>query len=154
MAKTIRDNNQSSVFDELCPTFGGKETRYRSFLNFVYKMAFLASENAVFLNKKSDGRKYEKFGKCLNQLETKHLRFLDTHLVFKKALSVLQPQPFYTPKWLFLQGKTALFGEQNGSFWSVKRLSSQNKVIIFVIQNGSQAHFGLFVFSKKKKITA
>ena len=114
-------------------------------------MAFLASENAVFLNKKSDGRKYEKFGKLLNQLETKHLRFLDIHLIFKKALSALQTKPFNTTKWLYLHGKTAFFGEQNGSFWSVKRLYLQNKVIIFAIQNGSLAHFGLFVFSRKKK---
>ena len=117
-------------------------------------MAFLASENGVFLNTKSDGRKYANFGKFLNQLKTKHLRFRDTRFVFQKGLFILQTQPFHTPKWLFLQGKTALFGEQNGSFWSVKRLYLQNKVIIFAIQNGSLAHFGLFVFSKKKKITA
>ena len=63
------------------------------FLNFVDKTGFLASENAVFLNSKSDGSKYANFEEFLNRLKTKHLRFLDILLVSQKGLFTLQREP-------------------------------------------------------------
>ena len=65
-------------------------------MNYVYKMAFLASENAFFLNEQSDGRVYANYEEFLNWLETKHLSLHDIKLVFKKALFTLQRGPFDT----------------------------------------------------------
>ena len=90
---------------------------------------------ALFRNEKSKGRKYAILAKSAKGLITRNLRFLDTLLVFKKGLFSLQTQPFYTPEWLILYGKTDVFGEQNGCVWNVKRLSLQNKVIISAIKN-------------------
>ena len=92
-------------------------------LNFVYKTRVLASENVVFLNSKSDGRKYAKFEKVLNPLIINHFCFLDISLASQKGLFTLQREPSDTLKRLFSPAHKALFGEQNGSFWSVKRLS-------------------------------
>ena len=74
-----------------------RDIRCGSLLNFVYKMAFLASENAVFLNSLSDGRKYAKFEQVLNRLKTKHLRFPDILLVSQKRLFTLQREPYDVP---------------------------------------------------------
>ena len=62
-------------------------------MNYVDKTPVLASESAVFLNSKSDGRKYANFEKSLNRLKTKHLRFLDIVLVLQKGLFTLQREP-------------------------------------------------------------
>ena len=59
-------------------------------------MAFLASENAVILNSKSDGRIYAKFEKAPNRLKTKHLRFIGILLVLQKSLITLQREPYDT----------------------------------------------------------
>ena len=64
--------------------------------NFVYKTHVLASESAVFLNSKSDSRKYAKYKKVYNALKIKHLRFYNILLVFKKGLVTLQREPFHT----------------------------------------------------------
>ena len=56
-------------------------------------MRVLPSESAVFLNSKSDGRKYAKFEKFLNRLKTKLLRFFDIALVLQKGLFTLQREP-------------------------------------------------------------
>ena len=66
-------------------------------MNYVYKMAFLASENAVFLNSKSEGCIYAKFEKVHNRLKTKHLRFIGILLASQKGLSTLQREPNDTP---------------------------------------------------------
>ena len=75
------------------------------------------------------------FEKVPKRLITSHLCFLDTFLVSQKGLFTLQTQPFYTPEWLILYGKTTVFGEQNGCVWNVKRLLLQNRVNFLAIEN-------------------
>ena len=70
---------------------------------------------ALFLNEKSEGRKYANDEKVLNPLKNNYFCFLDILLVSQKGLFTLQQEPFHTPIRLSWQSEKALLGNEENA---------------------------------------